>query len=243
MREVLSDLVKQINGLVPALRVTGTPKETVIKGCDDDKTMFVEAHLKQPLPEFEGEFGLTNLTLLNGLLNFANYRTDDATFSVKHRERDGRQTVEQFEFKNKVTGNDAVFRMMDPRHVPEQATIPNIPWNITITPNKSKITEFQQLANLSSEVTKNFSARTHNGDLQFIIGEEGQQSSITMVFEPNVNGSLTSNMTWGVQQFLSVMKLAGANPTTLKITSKGVLSVAVETPYGIYNYYLRAAAA
>ena len=242
MKEVLSDLVKQTSGLVTAVRVTGTDKATVIKGCDEDKTMFVEANLKQPLPEFEGEFGLTNMSLLNGLLNFANYRTDDATFTVKRRERNGKQTVEHFEFKNKVTGNDAVFRMMDPAHVPEQATIPNIPWNVTITPNKSKVTEFQQLANLCSEVTKTFSARTHNGDLQFIIGEEGQQSSVTMVFEPGVKGDLSSNLSWNIQQFLSVMKLTGANPTTLKITNKGVLSVLVETPHGSYNYFLRASA-
>jgi len=242
MREVLLDLVKQTGGLTEALRVTGTAEATVIKGCDADKTLFIEATLKQPLAEFEGEFGVTNINLLSGLLNFTNYLTDDATFNVKKRERDGAMTVEQFEFRNKVTGNDADFRMMDPKHVPDQATIPNIPWDVIVTPTKSKVAEFQQLTALFAGVgDKTFGARTVNGDLQFYIGdEESSTHRVSMVFEAGVKGDLKGSLSWNTHQFLSIMKLTGAHPTTMKITSRGVLSVEVETPHGIYNYFLRA---
>jgi hypothetical protein len=241
MREVLLDLVKQTGGLTEALRVTGTNEETVIKGCDETKTLFIEATLKQPLAEFEGEFGVTNINLLSGLLNFPNYLTDDATFNVKKKERDGLMTVEQFEFRNKVTGNDADFRMMDPKHIPDQATIPNIPWDVTVVPTKSKVTEFSQLASLYAEVDKCFGARTKNGDLQFYIGdEESANHRVSMVFEAGVKGDLKGNLTWNTHQFLSIMKLTGQHPTTLKITNRGVLGIAVETPHGIYNYFIRA---
>ena len=242
MKDVLLDLVKQTNGLTGALRVTGTDKETVIKGCDETKTLFVEVTLNKPLPEFEGQFGITNLSLLSGLLNFANYCTDDATFSVKKRERDGVQTVEQFEFRNKVTGNEADFRMMDPKHIPEQATIPtSIPWDVQIEPTKSKVTEFSQLSSLYSEVDKNFGAKVADGNLIFYIGEEDAANHrVSMKFAEGVQGELKGSLTWQTFQFLSIMKLTGAHPTTLKITSRGVLGITVTTPHGVYNYFIRA---
>lgn len=241
MREVLLDIVRQTGGLMEVVKVTGTTADTQIKAVDPDKTLFIQAVLKQPIPEFEGEFGLTNMSLLNGLLNFTNYRTDDATFTVKRRTRDGVETVEQFEFRNKVTGNEADFRMMDPKHIPDQAVIPNIPWDVTITPSKAKVAEFGQLASLYSEVDKNFGVRTVNGDLQFYIGDEGSSTHrVSMVFESGVKGELKGDLSWNTGQFLSVMKLTGAHPTTLSVTSRGVLGVNVDTSHGTYTYFLRA---
>jgi hypothetical protein len=241
MREVLLDLVKQTSGLTEALRVNGTAEETSIKGCDADKTLFIEAKLKVPLVEFEGEFGLTNMSMLSGLLNFTNYLSDDATFTVKRRERNGATTVEQFEFRNKVTGNEADFRMMDPAHVPEQATIPNIPWDVSVVPTKSKITEFSQLSNLYSEISKAFGVRTVGGDLQFYIGDESSASHrASMTFANEVKGELKGNLQWNTHQFLAIMKMTGSHPTELKFTNRGVLSIEVDTPHGVYNYFLRA---
>jgi hypothetical protein len=241
MRDVLLDLVKQTGNLTAALRVLGTDTETVIKGCDETKTLFLEATLKTPLPEFEGDFGITNLSLLSGLLNFPNYRSDDATFSVKTRERDGTKAVEQFEFRNKVTGNEADFRMMDPKHIPDQANIGNIPWDVQFEPVQSKVTEFAQLAGLYTEVDKNFGVKVKDGNLIFYIGEEDAANHrASMVFATDVKGELKGSLTWQTFQFLSIMKLIGQNPTTIKITSRGVLGITVTTPYGTYNYFIRA---
>jgi hypothetical protein len=240
MRDVLLDLVRQTGGLTEALRVTGSDTETVIKGCDADKTLFIEAKLKEPLPEFAGEFGITNMNILGGLLNFVNYRTDDATFTVKRMARNGKDTVEKIEFRNDKTGNEADFRMMDPAHIPEQATIPAIPWEVTIVPTKTKVAEFSQIATLYSEA-KQFGARTVKGDLQFYIGDDNSSTHrASMVFENGVKGELKGTIQWNTYQFLAVMKLTGNHPTQIKLTSRGVLGVEVETPHGIYNYFLRA---
>lgn len=243
MRDELLDIIKQTNGLLECLKVTATATETSIKGCDANKTLFVEATLKNAIPEFEGEFGIPNMTLLNGLLNFANYRTDDAKLVVKKLTRNDQVTVEKIEFINKVTGNESDFRMMDPRHVPDQAVIPQIPWDVTFTPSKSKVTEFAQLANLYSEIDKNFGIRTVNKDLQFFIGgddSKAQSHRASMIFESNASGELKGNMFWDTGRFLSIMKLSGNNPTTMKVTSRGVLLISVETAHAVYNYFLRA---
>lgn len=242
MKEVLVDLIKQTSPLMDVVLVTGEQDKTTIAGCDADKTLFVQAETKHPIQEFEGSFGLTNMNLLNGLLNFPNFQTQDATFSVKKIERNGNTYVEEFNFRNDTTGNVSDFRLMSPDLVPQQATISNIPWDVTITPNRSKVTEFQQLANLYSEVDKLFGIRTtEEGDLEFFIGDvDSSTHRVSMIFENGVQGSLGTGIQWNTQQFLSVMKLAGSNPSTLSITSRGVLSISVETSHGTYTYYLRA---
>jgi hypothetical protein len=241
MRDVLIDLLKQTSGLVDVLRVLGSADETTIKACDKDKAFFIEARLKKAIPEFNGEFAIANMSLLNGLLNFSNYCTDDATFNVKTVKRDERSIIDQFEFSNKVTGNQAVFRLMDPKLAPEQATIANIPWDVEFTPSKSKLTEFAQLANLYANIDPQFGVRTVDGNLEFYIGDDDSASHrASMIFETGVTGDIRGSVKFNVQHLLSAVKLSGSNPVKFSITGRGVFSVSVETPHGNYTYFLRA---
>lgn len=244
MRDVIADVVKQTIGLITVIKVTGTDKETRVQGVDDNKTLFVEAYLREPLVELSGEFGITNLPLLRGLLDFASYRSDKASFSVKRmkiRDRDGelnRETVEQFEFRD-GSGAGADFRCMSPDRVPDQAEIKNVPWDVTITPSKSKISEFQQLASLYADVDKNFGAKVENGNLLFFFGDDNSSTHrASMVFEAAVEGSLNPGLMWSAAQLIQVLKLVNGEGR-IRITSRGVLSVEVETTHGSYKYFLR----
>lgn len=239
MRDALADVVKQTIGLIDTIKVTGSATETRIQGVDEKKTLFVEAHLRSPIPEFDGQFGITNLNLLRGLLDFTSYRTDDAKFSVKRRamKEGDPETVEQFQFRD-ANGAGADFRCMSPDRVPDQAEIKNIPWDVTIDPDKGKIAEFQQLASLYSEVDKNFGAKTENGNLLFFFGDDSSSTHrASMVFQGEIGGTLNAGLLWSAAQFLQVMKLAGGR---IRISSRGVLAVEVETAHGSYKYYLRA---
>jgi hypothetical protein len=241
MREVIQDLIRQTTGLVEVISVEGTGEETTAKACDKDKTLFIQCKFKNVIPEFDGRFGIMNMPLLNGLLGFANYRADEATFTVKKRTAEGVNSVEQFEFKNTQTGNEATFRLMSPNLIPPQAVIPPIPWDVTIVPSKSKVSEFQQISGLMSEIDKNFGVRTVDGDLQFTIGASGSSHRTNMVFsESPVTGEIRPGLEWSTGQFLSVMKLVGNNPHTLSITNNGIISVIVETPFAEYCYFIRA---
>lgn len=241
MQMVIQDLIQQTSGLMEIISVEGNEQETIAKACDKDKTLFVQAKFKNVIPEFEGRFGIMNLGLLNGLLNLANFRAPEAVFTVKKRTVDGQDCVEQFEFKNDATRDEATFRLMSPNLIPPQAVIPPIPWDVTITPSKSKIAQFQQFASLYSEVDKNFGVRTVNGELQFSIGASGSSHRGQMIFsEEPIKGEIRAGMEWSTAQFLSVMKMIGSNPATLSFTNNGILSLIVETAHGSYAYFLRA---
>jgi hypothetical protein len=238
MKDVLADIVKQSMGVTTMLRVIGTNKSTIIKGAHESNTLFIEGELKQPIPEFVGEFGLSNLGLLKGLLDFASYRTDKATFRVKRMKTEDGETVEQLQFRDEHgVGSD--YRATSPRALPTHPTIPNIPWDVTLIPSRSKLAEFSKLASLFKEIA-NFGVRTENGNLLLTFGSSNDASNHgEMVFETGVSGMMRGNVVWTTSAFSQVMSLVADRDATLRFTNKGVIGVQVETDHATYRYYLR----
>jgi hypothetical protein len=241
-KNVVADIVKKIGGLgfVETLRVTGTADDTKIEAIDNDKTVIIKAKTKDVQTDLVGEFGIANLQLLNGLLNFASYKTDDATFSVKKRDVNGKQVPEEFEFRdaNKLGAN---FRLMNANLVPEQPLVADIKWDVTFVPSKAKIQEFQGLAGLYSQFDQFFSVKTVDGNLVFSIGEEGSATHrASLVFEQDIEGELKGELLWPISQFLSILKAADGNEHSVGITSKGALLVSVKTELTEFNFILPA---
>jgi hypothetical protein len=250
LREVLSDIVKQTNTLFEVVKVSGTSDATKLQAVDPDKTLFLIGELSESEPDFEGEFGLSSLGMLNGFLNHASFRADGAEIAPERlpRGKGGTVTLANIAFKD-PSGEGATYRAMSAELVGEQPTVRQMPWDITISPQKAKVAEFSQLASLLSDVDKNFTVQTRktkNGiDLIFGIGSVGSSShSATMVFEPEVDAKneVKQPLIFNTKQFLDVMKAAGNNATTLHVFHKGVLGLTVETGRGTYHYFLRAKA-
>ncbi|MFP5446683.1 MAG: hypothetical protein ACLGIY_24445, partial [Betaproteobacteria bacterium] len=174
------------------------------------------------------------------LLNFASYKTDDATFKVKRKEQDGISYVEQFEFRD-AKNKGADFRAMSAKLVGDQAVIATIPWEVSLVPSKAKIAEFSQLAGFFSEVSKGtFSISTEGSDVVLTIGDSGSSTHrASLVFESDVQGALKGDLSFSINQFLTVLKLAGANTTKMNVTSRGVMSLVIETEFATYSYFLR----
>lgn len=237
----LSDVIKHCALTnIETIKVTGDDKETKVQTFDSDKTLFIEGILTDVIPEFVGEFGITNLKMLNGLLGFTNYQTDGANFKVRTRDIGGNKVLDQFEFKG--AGSKSVFKLMDIQHVPTQASIANIPWSITLDEiSKSKLTEFQQFAGLYSEIDKHFTVLLEDGNLVVRFGKDASSlHSGSMNFAENVAGTLTGELTFPVDKFLTLMKIAvSASSSKLMLSSKGLLGVEVVTNYGSYKYFLR----
>jgi hypothetical protein len=240
MREILGDIVHQSASLFEVIKITGTDELTKIQAVDKDKTLFLQGSLKTPIEEFKGEFGIGNLSLLSGLLIFASYRADGATFKVKREVKSNAETVTQLQFRD-VNGTGSNFKTMAAHLVGEQAVVTNIPWNVQVTPNKARTAEFAQLAGLYGEVDKTFGVQTINGALVLSIGDANDSThSANLMYAADVDGELKGDLSFDTSKFLSILKLAGANETVISITSKGVLGVKVTTPFAVYEYYLRA---
>ncbi len=236
---ILHELVTHcaVNG-VEIIKVTCEEDYTKVQSHDEDKTLFIEGKFGT-VPEFVGEFGMTNLKMLSGLIGFANYKSDTASFKANRRKIGDDEVLDQFEFKGK--GSKSIFKLMDVNHIPNQAIIANVPWNIVIDGiTKDKLAEFQQFAGLYSEVDKQFTASTEDGNLIFNFGKEASSTHSGSMTFGEVTGSLSQKLLFPVDKFIMLMKLAvGKEGAKLMFTDKGVLGVEIESDYGLYKYYLR----
>jgi len=242
MREILTDVVKKIGGLgfVDTVKVTGTADETKIEAIDNDKTVIIKAKLNAPQADLIGDFGISSLPLLSGLLNFTSYKTDDATFNVKRRDMNGKTVPEEFEFRD-AAGLGSNFRLMSANLVSEQPIVADIKWDVSFVPTKSKIQEFSSLAGLYSQFDQFFSVKTKDGNLVVAIGEEAAATHrASMVLVEGVAGELKGELLWPISQFLSIVKLADGNDYTVGITSKGALQVEVTTEHANYKFIMPA---
>jgi hypothetical protein len=236
MREVIQDIVKHTGnlGFIGEVKITGTAESTLIEGMDDDKVVFIKGALKTAQPEFVGTFGIKSLSLLNGLCNFANYKSDGASLLVKRREHGETTAPEELQFRD-ATGSGSDFRLVNANLIAEQAIIASINWDVVFQPNKSKIQEFTQLASLYGEFEKWFGVKTKDGDLVFNIGEENSSMHrASMVFESGITGSLKGDLIWPISQVLGILKLPGS--PTMSFTSRGMMQVTVESDFGKYDY-------
>ncbi len=241
MRYVLSDIVRHTVRLFGKVVITGTETETKISATDEDKTLFLKGTLKQPVPEFAGEFALSDLALLDGLLEFASYKTDTAKFSVVRRapKAGGEETVTGFKFQDSH-GTGSNYRTMSASLAGVVAAIAPIPWDVKVTPSTAKIAEFAKLTSLYSN--DKFGVMTIDGNLVMSVGESSDSThNATMVFATDIIENLkVGDLYFNTSQFLSILKLAGSQLSTVDITSRGVLGVVIDTPHAGYTYYMRA---
>jgi hypothetical protein len=243
MRDTLSDIIKQTNGLFPSLYVEGTDTETSIRAMTDDKNLILSCVPKAPLVDLRGEVGINDLGILNGLLNFSSYNSEDASFTVQRANRQGKEFAELFSFRDgKKAGSN--FRLANPATIPDDKVPPKvntIAWEIEFEPNKSKVTEFTQLANLYSKGDNFFAPKTQDSDLLFLLGEETSTThNASIVFEENVTAELKGTARYSIASFLALMKLSSQHPVRLGLTSRGVMGVSMETSYATYSFVLRA---
>ncbi len=243
MKAALQDIVKKIGGLgfVDSIKVTGTADATKIEAIDGDKTTIIKATLNAPEADLVGEFGISNLSLLAGLLNHASYKTDEAKFTVKTRTVGDKTAPEEFQFTD-ATGRGAVVRLMDSKLVPEQPLVADIKWDITFVPTKSKIEEFRSLSSLYSSVDTFFSAKTDgDGNLIFAIGDSGVATHhADMVFAEGLEGELKGDLLWPISQFMTILKTGDGHDYTVSLTSKGAMLVNVVTDQANYQFILPA---
>ena len=97
MREILSDIVKHIAGLgfINEIKLTGTEDKTSIEGIDANKTVIVKGQLKIPSQDFIGDFGMGQLGLLKGLVEFPIFKDEKTSLKIVKRERNEKLVPEE----------------------------------------------------------------------------------------------------------------------------------------------------
>ena len=241
MKKLLSDIVGQVVPLFDKIRVTGLDDGTKVEAYTDDKMLFLFADLKTAEPDLSGEFGLSNLQLLRGLLESPIYKADAAKFKARRIERDGINYVSELEFGDTAGGRTA-FRTINPRMLGGRAQQLPTTWGVSVTPTKAKITEVMQLTGMLAQVEPHFGVTYENRTLFLSIGAKGGNShnaSVALATDITCEDDLPLKSVFKSSYFLGVLKNAGNQSCTIRFCNNGLSGILIETEHGAYNYILR----
>ena len=239
MKDLLHDVVRQTAPLFDKIRVTGGFGTIKVEAHTEDKMLFLVADLTADLPDLAGEFGLSNLALLKGLLEFASYKADNAKFLVRRVTRDDLDYVSELEFSG--GGGRASFKTISPKMIGDKAKIAEINWDVAVTPSKAKLTEVMQLTGMLSQIEQHFAVSYEERTLLLTIGGKGATNhTATVALAHDIAcGPLPSKMAFKAPQFLGVLKMVGNWPCLVRFAKDGLGSVLINTDHGVYNYILR----
>jgi len=240
MRDHLLDLVEHTYdlGCIDLVKITGDDKTTVIDGLAEDRSVVVQAAFKQPVAEFEGTFGMPNLSKLKVLLGLEPYK-DKAKISINRQERNGSQVPVGLHFENDAGDFKNDYRFMTSEIIEEKLKVvkfKGVEWNIEFEPTIAGVQrlKYQAMAN-AEELT--FNAMSDGNDLKLEFGDHSTHAG-SFIFQPDVNGKLSRTWSWPVKQFISILDLTGDK--TVHISDQGAAQITVDSGLAVYQYILPA---
>lgn len=237
MREIFSEIVRHTGGLgfIEIVKITGTEESTLVEAMDNDKTVIIKGNLYNPVPEFEGEFGMSSLVLIKGLVDHPSFKTDEAHVEIERQD----EAPSDITFTNEE-GTSSSYRFMSAQLVPNQAKFLGTEWDVEFTPTKSKIAEFSSFAGLYSFESL-FMVDTKGDQLRFHIGDPASAShKATVMFAKGIEGKMSAGLYWPVSQVLSILKLADEDTATMRFSAKGALQISLESTFAKWDYILPA---
>lgn len=242
---ILREFAEHTSKLFDVVRIDGDETKTTFTAQDQNKTYILEGSFKKQIPEFEGSFGIPNLAIFAGLLKFPSYMTPEATLTATRqlKPKMTAETVTEFKFKDK-NKKGASFKTMASSVLAEKglgsSAVPNITWDITFKPEKSKVNEFADLARLYNEVDKKFTISNSDDDLIFAIGSDSDSThNVDMMFVKDVQGRLKTPLDFSTQKFLEIIRVLGNLDIEITISSRRLLSLKAESENISYRYFLR----
>ena len=245
MKDNLTDLVNHTHvlGNVSFLKIVGTDKITEFQSVADDKSVIIQGKFKDVIPEFNGVFGMPNLTKLNIILNIPEYDTD-ATIVVNTQTKNGETVPSGLRFENKAADFKNDYRFMSTEIINEKmktVKFRGVKWDVEIEPSLASVQRFNFQAGANNE-HPTFLAKTDGGNLKFIFGDASTHGG-EFIFAQNVAGKLDRGWTWPVLPILSILKIADVNNTKMSLSNEGAIQITLDSGLATYKYIIPAQAA
>ena len=237
MKDYLLDLIQHTQGLgvVELVKIDGSATETKVSAYAEDKSVVVNGTFATPIADFEGVFGMPNLSKLKTILSFDDY--DDKAIINVTRNDDGVASAIHFETSNGDFVND--YRLMAKSIIEEKVKavkFAGTTWDVEFEPTIAGIMRLKKQASANSEEL-NFKTKTENGDLKIYFGDPSTHSG-NFVFQSSVSGNLTRPWQWPVKVFLAIMDLPGDK--TVRFADAGAAEITVNSGLATWQYLLPA---
>lgn len=239
MRELLSDFLTNISGVdINKIRIKSMNDGVLFEATDKQK--FALKAFSSTTLEDKGTFGMDNIPMLRGIMNFFHSDKDriNEIQTTFHKNRENKLVEIEFNLKGL---SQVKYRLLsDKARDLEQPEYPEVTTDLSITNiNKGQVTKFNELSNILSSNEKHFTISCKNGTVEFKIGEDGGSTVAKMVFSNTGKGSLNESVPFDLSTFVSIIR-HGANAGNMEIDviKEGFLFIRYSTPVMAYDYML-----
>lgn len=238
IKDILTDLTKTTSGLnFDIIKVVGTDEKTEFKSMSEDGIIIMKAKTKQPVSEFEGTFGLSNLKILSGYLNiFNSYDKDIVKVDVNSTERNGVDVKTDITFRaDKNT--KANYRLVGENGLKKILVMKTMEWDAALKEiSRAKIHEFEKFSAVLNSTVKNFKVSEYDGNILFTIGDDSGTVSSAIVDMGEIDGNLKSSFVYPISEVKTVL---GNDSIKLNFSDKGYFVIEVDTGLIDYEFVFR----
>lgn len=222
-------------GFLELVKVTGTDTGTELTAMASDKTVVLNSKFVQPVPEFQGIFGLHDLGRLNTILNIPEYK-ENASITVDTMDVNGVDIPVGIKFSNANKDFKNEYRFMSQEVIEMQ--LPSRPrkpinWDVSIQPAVSAITrlKFQSQAAGSNEGT--FTTWVDKKNLMVSVGDHSTHRG-EFVFHSGISGSMKIAREWPLSQVQGILNLNGDK--VMDIAEAGAMQIVVTSGLAVHQY-------
>lgn len=220
-------------GYFDKIKVTAKTDTVLFDSAEKNKDVILKGQFDKAIPDLEGEFGLSNLSLLQTITSDPEFSAKESTMTVKYL---ADKTPEELIYKNK-SKSCVNYRVMNSHMLPNIPAYVEQKYNISITPSKSSIQQFIWAANGLTSYEQYFMPKIVDGDLKFFIGEPSAATQRgAIVIASDRTEKLDSKYSFRTDQVLNVLKVADSCDCEMHFTDKGAIVVTLKTGLGSYKY-------
>ena len=241
MRDELLDLVSHTHdlGCIDFIKITGSNEKTAIAGLASDKSVVINANFNTVVSDFNGTFGMPNLSNLKSLLSITEYG-NEGQITVKRQDRNDEKDAPvglYFQNANDDFNND--YRFMVSEVVNDALANVNFKgatWNVEFNPSEINLQRLKMQSQVMPEADF-FSVSTQEGNLIFSIGDHSTHAG-SFVFHADVTGDIKGGWKYPIRQVINILSLAGDK--TMFISDMGAAKITVNSGIASYDYILPA---
>lgn len=241
MLSILTDIVSHTQpvDVLDMLRLTQTEDGVAIDSVAEDVSLILFAKTHEPIADFTGVFGISDIGKLSYLVKNQEYR-DDAKITVKSEERNGVVVPIYAKFENKNKDFVNIYRFTNKNVLDEKlrkVEFKGAKWNIEFEPSVSAIA---RLKNMSGAHSGELFCQLKTKDENLIISfGDATSHAGEFVFQSNVEGNATNNFYWPVKHMLAILQLDGDKK--MYITDSGAIKITVDSKLIKYDFIIPAA--
>ena len=238
MKDYIQDLTKYVvsTGFFDKIKITADQKAIKVEALEKEKEVVLKGSFTNPMAEMDGEFGLSNLSLLGHIASDSEFNSKDSTVEIKYETKNGEKVPTELAYQNK-SKSYINYRFMSKQLIPDQPKVMEPAWDVTIKPSKSNIQQFGWASAGLGAYEQYFIPKIQDGQLKFFIGEEDAASQRGgVVFATDLTEKFEAQHKWKIAQIMAVLKLSETADCEMSFSSKGVIQITLNTGVGTYRY-------